>query len=63
VYAFLIEFLGFFSATSLASVFFMLFFGLRSYVRILMVLVGLNVFIYILFVWQLRISLPSGLLM
>lgn len=61
-YAALIDFLGFFTASSLASVFFMLLFGLRSYVRILLVLIGLNAFVYALFVWQLKISLPSGLL-
>jgi hypothetical protein len=62
VYAALIEVLGFFAASTAASAFFMVLFGLRSYVRILLVLVGINAFIYALFVWQLKITLPAGLL-
>ena len=58
----LVDFLGFFAASSLASVFFMIFFGLRNPIRILLVLIGLNAFIYGLFVWQLKIGLPTGIL-
>lgn len=40
----------------------MIFFGLRNPIRILLVLIGLNAFIYGLFVWQLKIGLPTGIL-
>lgn len=62
VYVLLIEFLGFFTSTTIASAFFMILFGMRSYKRIFFVLSGINVFIYLLFVWQLKIVLPSGIL-
>lgn len=58
----LIQILGFFTATTIASAFFMVLFGIRSYVKIFMTLLGINIFIYSLFVWQLKISLPTGLL-
>ncbi|WP_417777468.1 tripartite tricarboxylate transporter TctB family protein [Stutzerimonas xanthomarina] len=62
VYVALIPVLGFFTATSLATAFFMGYFGYRSYIKALIVLVSINAFIYLLFVWQLRILLPTGLL-
>ena len=40
----------------------MLLFGMRSYIKLLLVLIGINVFIYLLFVWQLKIVLPAGVL-
>ncbi|QNH05078.1 tripartite tricarboxylate transporter TctB family protein [Pseudomonas sp. B11D7D] len=61
-YVALIPVLGFFAATSLATAFFMMYFGYRSYVKALMVLLSINAFIYLLFVWQLKIFLPTGLL-
>lgn len=61
IYAVLIPFLGFFMATSIASIFFMYYFGYRSYVKAAAVIITLNSFIYILFVWQLKISLPEGI--
>lgn len=60
-YVVLIPVLGFFVATSLATAFFMGYFGYRSYGKALIILVSTNAFIYLLFVWQLRISLPTGL--
>ncbi|GAA0410547.1 hypothetical protein GCM10009133_18840 [Cocleimonas flava] len=62
VYVGLIELLGFFTSTTIASAFFMLLFGMRSYIKLLLVLIGINVFIYLLFVWQLKIVLPAGVL-
>jgi hypothetical protein len=53
--------LGFFVATSLAMIFFMNFFGYRSYFKVLVISILFNSFIYLLFVWQLKISLPTGL--
>lgn len=61
VYLALINLLGFFTASSLAAIFFMLYFGIKSYIQVLLVLVLMNTFVYLLFVWQLRISLPTGL--
>ncbi|MFG7339547.1 tripartite tricarboxylate transporter TctB family protein [Stutzerimonas stutzeri] len=61
-YVALIPVLGFFTASSLATAFFMGYFGYRSYLKALIVLVFINAFIYLLFVWQLRIFLPTGLL-
>lgn len=61
VYAICIPVLGFFVATSIACMFFMYYFGYRSYIKSLGVLVALNTFIYVLFVWQLKISLPEGI--
>lgn len=63
IYLALISVLGFFTASSLAAIFFMFYFGLKSYVQMLFVLVLMNTFVYLLFVWQLRISLPTGLLL
>ena len=62
VYVVLIELLGFFSSTTIASAFFMFLFGMRSYTKQFLVLIGINLFIYLLFVWQLKIVLPSGIL-
>lgn len=61
-YVVLIDVLGFFSATTLASALFMVLFGLRRAGQIALVTLGINLFIYALFVWQLRIALPGGLL-
>lgn len=61
-YLALINLLGFFTASSLAAIFFMLYFGVKSYIQVLLMLILMNTFVYLLFVWQLRISLPTGLL-
>jgi len=62
VYVFLIQLLGFFVASSMSSVFFMVLFGIKSYLKIFLLVIGINVFVYLLFVWQLKIALPTGLL-
>jgi hypothetical protein len=62
VYVFLIQLLGFFVASSISSVFFMVLFGIKSYFKIFLLVIGINVFVYLLFVWQLKIALPTGLL-
>ncbi|MDQ7734875.1 tripartite tricarboxylate transporter TctB family protein [Halomonas sp. SpR1] len=61
VYLALINLLGFFTASSLAAIFFMFYFGVKSYIQALLVVILMNTFVYLLFVWQLRISLPTGL--
>lgn len=62
LYVGLIGVLGFFSASSIAAIFFMLYFGANSYLHVFLVTLCINSFIYLLFVWQLRISLPTGIL-
>lgn len=59
-YVVLIDVLGFFSATTLASALFMALFGLRRAGQIALVALGVDLFIYALFVWQLQIALPTG---
>ncbi|MGO1871116.1 MAG: tripartite tricarboxylate transporter TctB family protein [Halomonas sp.] len=63
LYIALINILGFFAASSIVAIFFMIYFGMRSYVQVILVLLIMNTFIYLLFVWQLRIALPTGLLL
>ncbi|MDN7133519.1 tripartite tricarboxylate transporter TctB family protein [Halomonas sp. MC140] len=63
LYIVLISILGFFTASSIVTIFFMIYFGVRSYVQVMLVLLIMNTFIYLLFVWQLRIALPTGLLL
>lgn len=63
LYIALINTLGFFTASSIIAIFFMFYFGVRSYIQVMLVLLIMNTFIYLLFVWQLRIALPTGLLL
>lgn len=63
LYIALINILGFFAASSIIAIFFMIYFGVRSYIQVMLVLIIMNTFIYLLFVWQLRIALPTGLLL
>lgn len=62
VYVISIDLIGFFTASTIASAFFITFFGIRNLKKIILLLLGINLFIYALFVWQLKIYLPSGLL-
>lgn len=61
LYVISIDLIGFFTASTIASAFFIVFFGVRNLRKIILVLLGINVFIYALFVWQLKIYLPTGL--
>jgi len=61
LYVISIDSIGFFTASTIASAFFIVFFGVRNLRKIILVLLGINVFIYALFVWQLKIYLPTGL--
>ncbi|MBZ4653560.1 MAG: tripartite tricarboxylate transporter TctB family protein [Peptococcaceae bacterium] len=61
VYTALIGILGFFTATTLFILGFMYFYQVRKVQTILLTLVGTNVFIYLLFVYQLNVPLPKGL--
>jgi uncharacterized membrane protein YidH (DUF202 family) len=61
-YVILIDFLGFFSSTTLFVAAFMFYYNVRKYHVVFMCLLGVNLFVYALFVWQLNIQLPSGIL-
>jgi len=61
LYVIFISLIGFFTASTIASAFFIVFFGVRDLRKIILVLFGINIFIYALFVWQLKIYLPTGL--
>ena len=60
VYVFLMTTLGFFPATLLFMPAGMLFMGYRKPVPIICVTVGMNAFIWLLFVYVLKVSLPKG---
>jgi hypothetical protein len=62
VYVALLKILGFFSATSLFIIAFMYFYQVRSIKKIILTLIGVNVFVYLLFVLQLNVAFPKGLL-
>jgi phosphatidylglycerophosphate synthase len=62
IYVFLIDILGFFSSTSIFIAIFMLFYNVRKYRVVFLCVLGVNLFVYYLFVWQLNIQLPAGLL-
>jgi hypothetical protein len=40
----------------------MFYYNVRKYHVVFMCLLGVNLFVYALFVWQLNIQLPSGIL-
>ena len=61
-YIILITKLGFFTSTTLFIASFMICFGERSVKKILSAVVILNFFIYLIFVTQLNVPLPQGLI-
>ena len=61
-YAVGIKLLGFFTATTIFLVAFMYAAKLNDWKKIILVTVSMNVFIYLLFVQQLHVQLPAGLL-
>ena len=58
VYVILIQFIGFFVATSLFLPATMYFMGVRSWKKIVISILCTNAFVWMLFVWQLKIQLP-----
>lgn len=62
-YSLAIHYIGFFVSTTVFMVLFMLFLGIRKWPQILLPTIGTDVFLYLLFVRQLKLSLPSGLLL
>lgn len=62
LYVGLINFLGFFVSTSIFILLFLVFYKIKNVVVIVGTIVFVNLFIYILFVYQLNVRLPSGYL-
>ena len=58
----MINIIGFFPATLIASPGIMLFYGVRKIKVLVLVTVILTLFVYLLFVVQLRVQLPRGIL-
>lgn len=57
-----IKYVGFFVSTFVFLVLFMKFFRIKNHINIFLVSVGINLFIYGLFVNLLKIKLPTGIL-
>ena len=62
-YVLLITVLGFFAATSVFMISYMFFLGMRKWHVLLAVTLGTDLAIYIFFVNQMRVILPTGILM
>jgi membrane-associated HD superfamily phosphohydrolase len=62
LYASLVNVLGFFVSTSIFIVLFLLFYKIKNVLVIAGTIVSINLFIYLLFVYQLNVRLPAGLL-
>lgn len=61
VYVALLAIIGFFPATILFLAGYLWYGGVRSWVTYALVIVGVNLLVYVLFVWQLNVRLPQGL--
>ena len=61
-YSLAIQSLGFFVSTTAFLVLFMLFLGIRKWQHIVFPTLGTDIFLYVLFVRQLKLSLPAGIL-
>ena len=61
-YVALVDFIGYFVTTALFMTCFMAMMGLRSIPLYVTTIVGVNVGLYLLFVWQLKVPVPMGLL-
>ncbi|QOY38257.1 tripartite tricarboxylate transporter TctB family protein [Anaerobacillus isosaccharinicus] len=61
-YVILMTLLGFFVSTSIFVIGFMIFYKIKSIIAISLTVVSLNLFIYLLFVYQLNVRLPQGIL-
>ncbi|WP_339316325.1 tripartite tricarboxylate transporter TctB family protein [Oceanobacillus sp. FSL W7-1304] len=62
IYAILIPALGFFVSTFLFSFVFLWFMGVKKWKTYVLTAVGIDLFIYLLFVMQLNVRLPQGIL-
>lgn len=63
IYIALLNVLGFFVSTTLFIIGFMIFYQMKSIKVIAMTVIIVNLFIYLLFVYQLNVQLPKGLLL
>ena len=61
-YVALVEVVGFFIATSIFMAVFMAMLGLRKPLVYIAAIVGVNLGLYLLFVWQLKVPMPEGIL-
>ena len=61
-YVALVDFLGYFVVTTLFLAGFMAMTGLRSIRVYAAVIIGVNLGLYLLFVWQLKVPVPMGIL-
>lgn len=62
IYIWLINIIGFFTATTLFTLLLMWYMGAKGWMTYVFTAVGFNLFIYLLFVVQLNVQLPSGIL-
>lgn len=62
LYAFMIYTIGFFPATTVFITLFLLYMGVKNWKPYVFTVIGLNLFIYLLFVVQLNVRLPMGIL-
>ena len=61
-YVALVEVIGFFVATALFMTLFMAMMGLRKPLIYIVSILGVNLGLYLLFVWQLKVPIPIGIL-
>ncbi len=61
-YVALVEFIGFFVATALFLTLFMVMLGIRRPLTYIAAIGGVNLGLYLLFVWQLKVPVPAGIL-
>jgi hypothetical protein len=62
MYVAAIKLAGFFVASTAFVLVFMWFSGIRSIKKMLLITLGMDIFLYLLFVIQLKVQLPSGML-
>ena len=61
VYAALVNFIGFYTATTVFMIVFMKFLGAKSYRTMIFTIIGVNFFIFLVFTLQFKIPLPRGI--
>lgn len=61
-YVGMVEVLGYFLASAIFMAVFMAMMGLRNPLTYIVAIVGVNLGIYLLFVWKLNVPVPSGIL-
>ena len=62
VYVAVIKITGFFAASTLFTLLFMWLYGMKSLKKMLIITLGMDFFLYVLFVMQLKVQLPEGIL-